>query len=166
MMKILFVCTGNICRSPTAEAIAQSIVKERDLTTQVLVSSVGLQGHHVGESPDKRTTEAGQKRGLTFDSRAQLFQLGMFFDYDWIVAMDKSHFERLQKIRPKQKVKARVVEMISYCQISDKNVLDGIPDPYYGADKDFELVLDLLEIGVKSFLDREIMPYIINKQQG
>lgn len=161
MNKILFVCTGNICRSPTAEAIAKHYIALKRLNTQIHVASAGLQGHHVGDLPDHRTIFAGKKRGYSFDSCAQLFLPSMLFEYDWIIAMDKGHYSRLNSIKHKQKVRARIVEMINYCIIDEKQILDGIPDPYYADDKGFELVLDLLEIGVKNFFDREILPKIV-----
>lgn len=160
MVKILFVCTGNICRSPTAEAVAKKIVSQLGLAQQFKIASAGLQSHHVGEQADERTLIAGKKRGLIFDSCAQLFIPAMFFEYDWIIAMDKGHFNRINSIKPKQKIRARIVEIINYCQLIDSKVLDGIPDPYYGSSKDFEFVLDLLEVGVKNFIEKEVLPIL------
>ena len=72
--------------------------------------------------------------------------------------MDHTHLQRLQKIMPKGKVRSRIVEMINYCQVDSKRIALGIPDPYYGESKDFELVLDLLEVGIKYFFDKEVIP--------
>lgn len=160
MIKILFVCTGNICRSPTAEAIAKFYIHQKGLSHKISVSSAGLQGHHLGDGPDERTRKAGENKGYTFDSCAQLFQPAMFLQFDWIVAMDKGHFTRLNQIKQKQKVRARVVEMIAYCTVNEAKILDGIPDPYYGDVADFEFVVSILEIGIKNFFEREILPQV------
>lgn len=157
-MKIMFVCTGNICRSPTAEAMAKKYLSSSKYMGLVEVFSSGLQGHHVGEEADKRTQEAGVLRGLQFESLAQQFLESHFFTMDWLVAMDKGHYNRLISLSRAKKIRARIVEIISYCEDSKIKGLDGIPDPYYGGREDFNKVLDLLEIGVKNFLENEIYP--------
>lgn len=164
-MKIMFVCTGNICRSPAAEAVAKHLVDSSNYKHKIEIYSAGLQSHHVGQEADIRTQESGKARGLKFDGLAQLFLESNFFTMDWIIAMDRGHYNRLISLTRGKKIRAKIVEIISYCEDTKFKGIDGIPDPYYGTKSDFEKVLDLLELGVKNFLENEIYPKLKSREE-
>lgn len=135
-LKILFVCTGNICRSPTAEAVMRHHAPNFD------VDSAGIQSFHVGEAPDSRTQDAALNRGYDMSQqRARKVSQQDFHEFDYILAMDKSHLEWLKQNCPND-AKAQV----------DLFIDGDVPDPYYGAEQGFEHVLDIVEMGVNEWL--------------
>lgn len=148
MKKVLIVCLGNICRSPTAEAVLKAKVKLRGL--KVEVDSAGTINHHEGKYPDKRAQAAGELRGYSFEgivSRPVKVEDFTYFDY--IFAADEQNKADLLAICPSQ-----YTEKIQlFLAMSDVNETD-IPDPYYGGEQGFELVLDLLETASDQLLDK------------
>ena len=136
---VLFVCLGNICRSPTAEAVFRHKAAAAGL--DVTIDSAGTHGYHIGSAPDKRSQSAGIAKGYKFDGIACRKVAHEDFDkYDYILAMDKSNLANLQKVsdsayHPKIKL------FLSFANSDHQEV----PDPYYGGKKGFELVLDLIE---------------------
>lgn len=146
MKRILFVCTGNICRSPTAEGVARHIISERGLPIDV--DSAGTQGYHAGEPPDPRSQRAARKRGYDLSKlRARKVTLPDFECFDLILAMDRDHLRYLQRLCPPQ-WHDRVHLFLDYLP----GAHDEVPDPYYGGDAGFEHVLDLCEDGVHALL--------------
>ena len=141
-LRIVFVCTGNICRSPTAEGVLRQMVAGRGLADRVEVASAGLQDWHVGAPPDARSQEHALRRGYDISAqRARHFTRGDFEHFDWVIAMDAGHHERLRRMCPPQhthKVRGAVY-------FSDRVPADGVPDPYYGDAAGFEVVLDIVE---------------------
>lgn len=143
--KILFVCLGNICRSPAAEGILKYYAERDGLYNRIFVDSAGLGDWHVGQLPDKRMREHGERHGYTFDSRARKITLKDFDDFDRIIGMDKDNFYDLACMIGENERLDKLSFMGDY--ITNHPRYDEVPDPYYGTDSDFELVIDLLEDG-------------------
>jgi protein-tyrosine phosphatase len=144
MIKVLFVCTGNICRSPTAEGVLR-----HHGSLDIETDSAGIMGYHIGDAPDKRTIAAAKKRGYDLSLlRARQVSAHDFHDYDLILAMDRSHYDALISMEP-QGSKAEIAMFLKYapdCGYED------VPDPYYGGPEDFEKVLDLVEHGIQGLM--------------
>ncbi len=144
--KVLVVCMGNICRSPTGEAVLRA--KAQQLGVDVEVDSAGTIGYHEGNPPDPRSKAAGEKRGYSFRGiRARQVTNADFHDFDLILAADKSNLADLQSRCPEAH-QHKLKLFLSYAE----SHYDEVPDPYYGGDKGFELVLDLIEDGSERLL--------------
>ncbi|MCW2291859.1 protein-tyrosine phosphatase [Pseudomonas sp. BIGb0408] len=140
-MRVLFVCLGNICRSPTAEAVLRQRLQQAGLAERIEVDSAGTGGWHVGKAPDPRTLEAASRRGYDLSGlRGRQVSADDFSRFDLVLAMDGANLRDLQRMRPAQ---ARG-ELDLYLRRYDLAV-DEVPDPYYGGTEGFEQVLDLLE---------------------
>ncbi|QLE85797.1 low molecular weight phosphotyrosine protein phosphatase [Shewanella sp. Scap07] len=145
---VLFVCMGNICRSPTAEAVMRAKAAERGL--DIVIDSAGTIAHHQGEAPDPRSMQAGKKRGLSFDGmQARQVVPDDFERFDLILAADRQNLQDLQRRCPSA-LQHKLALILSF---SDSDYTE-VPDPYYGAGDGFELVLDLLEESCDKLLDR------------
>ncbi|RON23020.1 protein-tyrosine-phosphatase [Pseudomonas brassicacearum] len=140
-MRVLFVCLGNICRSPTAEGVLRHKLREAGLADQIEVASAGTGDWHVGKAPDKRSQAAAKLRGYDLSAqRAQQVSRADFATYDLILAMDNSNLRHLKALQP-AKGKAELDLFLRRYQ----SELDEVPDPYYDGDQGFEQVLDLIE---------------------
>jgi len=140
--RILFVCLGNICRSPAAEGIMKEIIRKKRLTNRIEVDSAGTAGYHIGELPDPRMRSHGASRGYKFNTLSRKFRVEDFEDFDLILAMDDSNYNNIMYMSPDAESQEKVHRMVEYSQ---KFSHDHIPDPYYSGADGFELVLDLLE---------------------
>ena len=141
--RILMVCTGNICRSPTAEGVLRAKLEHAGLHGQVQVDSAGTQGYHTSEAPDARAVRAAAQRGYQIGKiRARPIRDQDFHDFDWLLAMDQSHLDWLLKRAPPDS-RGRVALLMPLARVR-KGVLE-VPDPYYGGPPGFEHVLDLVE---------------------
>ncbi|ELA9359840.1 low molecular weight phosphotyrosine protein phosphatase [Vibrio parahaemolyticus] len=139
MKRILVVCMGNICRSPTGEAVLRA--KAEELGVDVDIDSAGTIGYHTGNTPDSRAMAAGKQRGYSFKGmRARQVSVQDFEDFDLVLAADKANLADLLDICPAEH-RHKVSLFLSHSNSS----YDEIPDPYYGGDDVFELVLDLIE---------------------
>ncbi|MFW7381094.1 MAG: low molecular weight protein-tyrosine-phosphatase [Oligoflexus sp.] len=138
-MKILFVCLGNICRSPAAEAIMQQLIGDR---LDISCDSAGTSSHHLGELPDKRMHAALEKRGYPHRSRSRQVKSQDFYDFDLILAMDHDNHRNLQRICPDPQLLSKLKLMCEYCE---QHQMDEVPDPYFGGLNGFTQVIDLLE---------------------
>ena len=148
-MKVLFVCLGNICRSPTAEGIFRHYVEQAGLSDTVSIDSAGTADWHIGKTPDPRTQAAAAQRGYDLSGlRGRQAQPEDFAKFDLILAMDKSNLSNLQAIQPADG-KAELALYLPRFGISP----DEVPDPYYGGEDGFELVLDMLEQASQVLLD-------------
>ncbi len=150
-IRFLFVCTGNICRSPTAHAIFRQRITSRNLTGKLACDSAGTQAYHLGEGADLRSVEHGTRRGYDFSfHQARKVKRSDFHEFDWILAMDRSHLEFLQSLSvPNQRAQ---VEM--FLSVLPKAKLLDMPDPYYGGDPGFEQVLDLCEAACDRWIEK------------
>lgn len=146
MVKVLFVCTGNICRSPTAEGVFRRLVEEAGLGDRITADSAGTHGYHVGEPPDPRTRQAAKARGVDLSGlRARKLAAADFTTFDHILALDHGHLANLRRMAPAGSTAALALFLP-----------DGqeVPDPYCGDGTHFEEVLDLCERGARALLDR------------
>jgi len=150
MKKVLFVCTGNICRSPTAEGVFRHMLHKEGMDKWVHADSVGLQGYHIGNPPDHRSQQIAGKRGYSLSGlRARRLNKNDFENFDLILAMDKGHLEHMRRHCPPE-YSERIRLFMAY---APHNQHDEVPDPYYGSIHDFEFVLDLIEEGSKGLIE-------------
>lgn len=149
-IRLLFVCMGNICRSPTAQGVADAQLKKRGWASLVETDSAGTHAYHVGEPPDRRACQAAAKRGIDLTGqRARRVSHRDFEDFDYILAMDGHNYRALEEIAPATH-QSRLVMMLEF---GDLGVATDVPDPYYGGGHGFEQVLDLLDDAVSGLMD-------------
>jgi protein-tyrosine phosphatase len=143
-VRILFVCLGNICRSPTAEGVMRHLLRERGLQDEIEIDSAGTGGWHVGAAPDERSADAARRRGIVLDGAARQVVPADFDRFDLLVAMDRANHRDLLDAAPDAAGRAKV-----------RLLLDGadVPDPYYGGPTGFDDVLDLVHGGCERLLD-------------
>ncbi len=147
-MRVLFVCLGNICRSPTAEGVLRHQLQAAGLAGQVHVASAGTGDWHVGKAPDSRTCKAALARGYDLSAqRAQQVKAAHFAEYDLILAMDESNLGHLRALRPHTAAGELDLFLRRYGA-----ALDEVPDPYYGGADGFEQVLDLIEAACRELV--------------
>lgn len=141
-IRLLFVCLGNICRSPSAEAVMKKLVKDAGLEDSIEVDSAGIMGYHEGERADQRMRSHAARRGYVLDSISRPVRTSDFYDFDLIIGMDDRNIDDLKQKAPDLESVAKIHQMTEY---SRNKLYDYVPDPYYGGASGFELVLDLLE---------------------
>ena len=142
-IKILFVCLGNICRSPAAEGVMKAIVDENNDSARFKIDSAGTGNYHIGDLPGHRMKIHAQRRGYNLTHRCRQVKPSDFEDFDLIVAMDESNRRNLQRIAPTLEDEKKIIMMADFADLATR--YDHIPDPYYEGAEGFELVLDLLE---------------------
>ena len=147
MVKVLFVCMGNICRSPTAHGVFQSLVDAEELSELIQVDSAGTHSYHIGSPPDPRSQATARDRGVDLSTqRARRFESADFVDFDYVLGMDNDNLVNMLAIKPEQPT-ARVGLMLEYSSSSQVEV----PDPYFG-DAGFERVFDLIDDASRGLL--------------
>lgn len=146
---VLFVCTGNICRSPTAEGVFRKLLADNALEQKVRADSAGTHDYHVGQPPDRRATAHARGRGYDISGlRARQVVAADFAAFDLLLAMDRGHLEILQRMSPQEhRHKLRL-----FLEFSGQGNAD-VPDPYYGGSEGFEQVLDMVEAASRGLLD-------------
>lgn len=150
-VNVLFVCLGNICRSPAAEGILKKMVADNHLEESIIVDSAGTSGWHEGELPDDRMRMHGQRRGYNFSSLARKFERSDFDRFDYIVVMDDDNYRNVRKLARTEEDVAKIHRMIDYSKKYSHH--QKVPDPYYGGSSGFELVMDLLEDACENLLE-------------
>ena len=146
---VLFVCMGNICRSPTAEGVFRHFAAESGAVAMLEIDSAGTHAYHVGEPPDRRAQAAAERRGIALDYiRARRVTVEDFVRFDYVIAMDNDNVARLRDLaEPEQHHKIRL--FLEFAEASEQEV----PDPYYGGSAGFERVLDLVEDASRGLLE-------------
>jgi len=148
MTRVLFVCMGNICRSPTAEAVLRDFA-QREAGVALEVDSAGTHGYHTGDAPDERSIAAARRRGFDLGTlRARVVETADFERFDLVLAMDVAVLERLRELAPGQRAD-RVQLFLDFAPGLGRR---DVPDPYYGGAAGFEEVLDLVEVGARGLL--------------
>jgi protein-tyrosine phosphatase len=150
MKKILFVCLGNICRSPAAEGIFKQKVEERGLEAEFHIDSAGTYGYHEGELPDSRMRTHASRRGYHLTSLSRPIKKEDFGKFDLIIGMDDNNLHNLKRMAPDRESHQKIRLMTDFCRHYPD---DCVPDPYYGGPSGFEHVLDLLEDACEGLLD-------------
>jgi protein-tyrosine phosphatase len=151
-MRILFVCMGNICRSPTAEGVMRHVVERAGLSDSIEVDSAGTGGWHVGDPPDRRSAAAASTRGIDIDGAARQFTTADFDDFDLILAMDEQNRRDILQLATDDEQRAKVRLFREFDPASAGAPDLDVPDPYYGGEDGFEDVLDLVEAAAKGLL--------------
>ncbi len=152
MTRVLFVCLGNICRSPTAEGVFRALVAERGLDDEIEIDSAGTGGWHVGASPDERSTDAARRRGIVLEGGARQFTAADFEDFDYLLAMDAGNARDMRRLAPDDEARDKVR---LFREFDEESVADGeldVPDPYYGGSQGFEDVLDMADRAARGLL--------------
>lgn len=148
---LLFVCLGNICRSPMAETVMQTLVENRGLGAKYFIDSAGLIDYHEGDRADGRMRWHAERRGYSISHRSRPIDSADFENFDYIIGMDDQNIRTLQSLAKTDEQKQKIHRMIDYCpDFAQKSV----PDPYYGGAEGFELVIDMLEKGCETLLDK------------
>ena len=150
MTSILFVCMGNICRSPTAEGVMRALVRDAGLEDRIELDSAGTGGWHAGEPPDARAAEAAGRRGIALAGAARQVTSDDFERFDLLVAMDRSNLRDLLAIAPDEDAAEKVRLLREFDPVADGDL--DVPDPYYGGDRGFETVLDQVHAACRGLL--------------
>jgi protein-tyrosine phosphatase len=148
--RLLFVCLGNICRSPSAENIMNHLILERGLQAQISCDSAGTSNYHIGDPPDRRMSNTLKRRGLPNQGEARQFTSQDFVDFDLILAMDRSNLEDILALDPQRLHSDKVKLMCEFARVHSHK---EVPDPYYGGATGFEKVVDLLLDSCQGLLD-------------
>jgi low molecular weight protein-tyrosine phosphatase len=143
---------GNICRSPTAEGVMRSLVREAGLEDEITIDSAGTGGWHAGDPPDRRATEAAARRGITLDGAARRLSVQDFDDFDLLLAMDRENLRGIRAIAPSPEAAAKARLLREFDPASAGAPDLDVPDPYYGGPQGFETVLDQVEAACRGLL--------------
>ena len=150
--KILFVCLGNICRSPAAEGVFKKKIKEKDLENFFVVDSAGTGGWHVGNLADPRMRETALSRGIELTSRSRKIEESDLYEFDHILVMDNDNLDAVKSLIKDNKnpINSKIKLILSYSKNSN---LEDVPDPYYGGQNGFDKVIDLLDDAMDGLID-------------
>lgn len=150
-MKVLFVCLGNICRSPAAEGVFLHLIQEKGLQDKFQVDSAGTSSFHVGEPADTRMRNHASQRGIELPSRARKFVSSDFEEFDWIIVMDDSNYKNCLRLAQSDSHKEKLLKMADF---APKTGLLEVPDPYYGGAEGFEVVLNMVTEGSENLIKK------------
>ncbi len=150
--RVLFVCLGNICRSPAAEGIFRRLVNEAGADNRFEIDSAGTGNYHIGDLPDRRMRLHARNRGIELTHRCRQVDIEDFEHFDLIIGMDASNLQNLRRMAPSVEAARKIHAMAEF--FSPGARYDHVPDPYYEGSEGFELVLDLLDDGCRNLLNR------------
>ncbi len=152
MLRLCFVCLGNICRSPIGEGVMRHLLEGAGFADAVEVDSAGTAGYHAGDPPDARARAAGRRVGIEVSGRARQFKRGDFERFDYVLAMDRANFDDLAELAPSAEARQKLHLLRSF----DPSALRGasVPDPYYGGDEDFDDVVQICLAACKPLLEK------------
>lgn len=150
MHRILFLCMGNICRSPAAHCYLQHLVDQAGLTEQFEIESAGTIGFHQGATPDERMQEVMKARGIPIIGRSKHLDSSDLENFDLILAMDESNLADAQALDPNEQYRDKIKLFGAYCT---EHEITDVPDPYYGGDDGFDNVMDIIEDGCRKLLN-------------
>lgn len=150
-ISLLFVCLGNICRSPAAEGIMKKMIEDEGLSDRISVDSAGTSNWNEGNTPDERMRLHGSKKGYDFDSVARTFRSSDFDKFDYILVMDNNNYMNVKRLAKSEEDESKIHRMTDFS--IDYSDHDHVPDPYYGGDDGFNLVMSLLEDACKGLLN-------------
>lgn len=153
---ILFVCLGNICRSPAAQGVMLDVIRRRGLEDSFEVDSAGTIAYHAGDGPDRRMIQAAGRRGFRLDHISRRIRPNDFDDFDVIVAMDDKNYDDLRALAPTPEHEKHILKMADYFSPAMAERYDCVPDPYYEGPEGFELVLDMLDDACETLLNKII----------
>ena len=153
MKKVLFVCLGNICRSPLAEGLAKKIADDMEISDNVSFDSCGTSNYHIGEQPDRRTIENAKKNGLHLNHKGRQFDRADFREFDFILAMDSANMSNIKKLDQTNEFDDKLFLMRDF----DPDFPgEDVPDPYFGGPDGFQNVYDILDRSVKHFIKTKL----------
>ncbi|MDH6358437.1 low molecular weight protein-tyrosine-phosphatase [Parabacteroides sp. PF5-9] len=150
-IKLLFVCLGNICRSPSAEAVMKKVVKEAGLEDRFEIDSAGTAAYHEGEMADQRMRTHASRRGYQLESISRPVRMDDFDHFDLIIGMDDQNITNLKRLAPDLESQQKIHQMTEFSKVK---TIDHVPDPYYGGASGFENVLDILEDACDGLLEQ------------
>lgn len=150
MKSVLFVCLGNICRSPAGEGVLINYINRDGLSDKIKVDSCGLGSWHLGKGADIRMLEEAESREIDLPSIARVITMDDFYNFDYMIPMDHKNISHLQGVWPKD----ATVQLLPFCDLISSHKVDNVPDPYFGVENGFEYVMDLMEEGCEELLTR------------
>lgn len=150
-MRIIFVCLGNVVRSPLAENLFRHLAKEREVEGHYQVDSAGTSAYHVGETPDGRMRKVAREKGLFYSGEARQFQLDDFYQFDLVIAMDQENQQMLEKMADSLENRAKIRLLREFDPQANQEL--DVPDPYYGGMDGFHHVYDLVERSLAALLE-------------
>ena len=152
-VRLSFVCLGNICRSPTAEAVMRHLVQQAGLQEQVFIDSAGTGDWHVGDGRDPRSCEVGRRRGMPLTGAARQFRAPDFERFDYVLAMDRQNLATLKRLAPDDAARDKIHLLRSFDPASGGSGSLEVPDPYYGGPSGFDQVFDICLAACQGLLD-------------
>ena len=158
--KLLFVCLGNICRSPSAENIMNYLLKTRQLDHLISCDSAGTSSYHIGSPPDRRMSAAAREQGITLKGRARQLQVSDFEAFDWILAMDDANYRDILRLDSQERYQHKVRKICDFCRHHNDT---EVPDPYYGGEAGFRYVIALLTDACEGLLELLLQEPISNR---
>ena len=156
-VRCLFVCMGNICRSPTGQAVFEDLVASKGLSDRIYADSAGTHAYHIGEQPDKRSQQTAKKRGIDMSAQcARQVEKDDFVTFDYILAMDEANYVDLEKMATFKQREERLHLFMNFAAYRDET---EVPDPYYGGTHGFERVFDMVQDASEGLLAEILKKY-------